>query len=69
MGLQRKIFKLRYGSHDKKNQTTLAEKNHSALAEKNHVALAGENHAALGLPSPCSLGNWKGRCGSDAELS
>ena len=54
-------FKPRYGSHDKKNYV--------ALAEKIHVALAGENHAALGLPLPCSLGSWKARCSSDAELS
>ena len=27
------------------------------------------NHEALGLPLPCSLGSWKSRCRSDAELS
>ena len=35
-----------------------------------HAALAREgNHMALGLPLPCSLGSWKARCSSDAELS
>ena len=28
-----------------------------------------KNHEALGLPLPCSLGSWKARCSSDAELS
>ena len=26
------------------------------------------NHMPLGLPLPCSLGSWKARCSSDAEL-
>ena len=29
----------------------------------------GPNHAALGLPLPRSLGTWKVRCSSNAELS
>ena len=40
-----------------------------ALAEENYTTLAGENHAALGLPLPHSLGSWKARCSSNAELS
>ena len=31
--------------------------------------ILGENHVILGLPSPCSLGSWKPRCSSNAELS
>ena len=35
-----------------------------------HAALARrENHATLGLPLPRSLGSWRARCSSDAELS
>ena len=37
--------------------------------DKNHAALAEKNHVALGLPLPHSLGSWKARCSSDAELS
>ena len=54
-------FKPRCGSHDKNH--------HVALAERNHEALVGENHAALGLPLSLSLGSWKARCSSNAELS
>ena len=62
-------FKPRYGSHDKKNYVALAEKIHVALAERNHEALVGENHEVLGLPLSLSLGSWKARCSSNAELS
>ena len=33
------------------------------------AAMLGGAHVALGLPLPCSLGSWKARCSSNAELS
>ena len=53
-------FKPSHGSHDKNH--------HVALAEKHHAALAKETHVALGLPLPHSIGSWKARCSSNAEL-